>query len=140
MSDLSKREYEIISFVNKNRHCFYLDVINHFDPVKRCNETKQLLDHLLSNGTLFFLSEAFPMETARIGITPFGTSLLSAHQEKISTEQHHAEEVAQQAAEKKAEKKSNRRFQLFDTLLGALVGAALTLLVEHFSDLLAFFH
>lgn len=138
MSDFSEHEYRILNFVDERKRCYYLDVINQFDPSKQCNETKRLLNHLLSKGTLCYLSQAFPMENARIGITPFGTSLLEAHRERLSMEQRHAEEMAQQAAKKKAEKKSDRRFQLTNTLLGALVGAGLTLVVEHFSEILTF--
>lgn len=52
-----------------------------------------------------------------------------------------AKDVAQKyAAEEEAKRaeRANRRFQLFNTLLGAVVGSVLTLIVEHFSEILSF--
>jgi len=49
-----------------------------------------------------------------------------------------ADKMRHERAEKEAEKKSDRRFQTKQTLLGAVVGSILTLLVEHFSGIVSF--
>lgn len=46
------------------------------------------------------------------------------------------EEYARKMSYERAEKKSDRRFQVLNTLLSAVVGSLLTLLVEHFSKIL----
>lgn len=48
------------------------------------------------------------------------------------------EDMRQERAEQKAEKSKDRHFQLFNTLLGAVVGSLVTLLVEHFREITAF--
>lgn len=58
---------------------------------------------------------------------------------KIQEAEKLDQELRDKAASEKAEKTKDRRFQLLNTLLGAVVGALLTLFVEHFSEILAFF-
>lgn len=48
------------------------------------------------------------------------------------------EDMRQDRTEQKAEKSKDRRFQLFNTLLGAVLGSLVTLLVEHFGEIIAF--
>lgn len=47
-------------------------------------------------------------------------------------------DMRQESAEKKAEKSKDRNFQLINTLLGAVVGSLVTLLVEHFPQIIRF--
>ncbi len=48
------------------------------------------------------------------------------------------EEHARQMSEERAQKKSDRRFQILNSLLSAVAGSLLTLLVEHFLELMDF--
>lgn len=46
-----------------------------------------------------------------------------------------AQQMNNQHSEEKAEKAKDRRFQLINTLVGAVLGGMVTLLVEHFSGI-----
>lgn len=58
----------------------------------------------------------------------------------LSAKKKKAEEVAQNAAEKKTEKHNEHVFEVKLSLLSALAGAVLTLIVEHAGDIFRFFH
>lgn len=49
------------------------------------------------------------------------------------------DEMRQQKADKESEKKSDHKFQILNTLFGAIVGAVITLLIEHRSCVVDFF-
>ncbi len=49
------------------------------------------------------------------------------------------DDMRQDHAEEQSEKKKDRCFQLLNTLFGALLGAAFTLLVEHWGEIWAYF-
>lgn len=46
--------------------------------------------------------------------------------------------MAEEIANKKAEKNTEFRFQLFNSILGAVVGSMATLFIEHFSEIIHF--
>lgn len=48
------------------------------------------------------------------------------------------EDMRHERAEQKAEKAKDRRFQIFNTLVGAVAGAIVTLLIEHFAEIISF--
>ena len=50
-----------------------------------------------------------------------------------------AQKVSQEHAEKKSEQAKDRRFQLINTLIGTVLGSAVTLTVEHFNSVISFF-
>lgn len=68
-----------------------------------------------------------------------GKILLQEYRENSAAEKKKLEQWREEMAEKEAEKKVEHRFQLLNTLFGAVVGSLLTLFVEHFSEVLAFF-
>mgnify|MGYP000348240394 CR=1 FL=1 len=50
-----------------------------------------------------------------------------------------AQKVNQEHSEKKAEQAKDRRFQLINTFVSAILGGVVTLVVEHFDSIIAFF-
>lgn len=58
---------------------------------------------------------------------------------KLKTLDDMAQKVNQEHSEKKAERTKDRRFQLINTLVSALLGGLVTLIVEHFDSVILFF-
>lgn len=71
-------------------------------------------------------------DTAVCVITEIGKDALAEYERA-------EDKMRQQKADKESEKKSDRKFQIINTLFGAIVGAVITLLIEHRSCVFDFF-
>ena len=120
--EYSPREIETIQYVGRHPDCSVLEVLNAFDPQTDVRRSSRLLEKLTR-------------KVQHLALTGEGYTVL----DKVrSAEEKRLYKRRQNMADKKAEKNIDRRFQLFNTLLGAVVGAVLTLLIEHLPDIIAF--
>lgn len=72
---------------------------------------------------------------AREDLAPDFYMLTQKGKDLLCAEDKNAEKVAKHAAEKKAD----RRFQLANSVISAIIGSVVTLLVEHFPEITTFF-
>lgn len=121
---LSSRQTEILKFIQQNHHCRGCDVLNAPENQGHIQETQDLLQDLVAGKAVKLLSPAAGLLSSPLVLTPSGAAALS-------TKNDCTNQMAEEAANKKAEKKADRRFHLFNTLLGAIIGAIATLLIEH---------
>ena len=76
--------------------------------------------------------------TARVDIADDLYMLTQDGIHLLASEKENAQKVAEEIANKKAEKNTEFRFQLFNSILGAVVGSMATLFVEHFFEIIHF--
>ncbi len=135
--EYSPREIETIQYVGRHPDCSVLEVLNAFDPQTDVRRSSRLLEKLTRKGGPIARSGYTfdSLEVQHLALTGEGYTVL----DKVrSAEEKRLYKRRQNMADKKAEKNIDRRFQLFNTLLGAVVGAVLTLLIEHLPDIIAF--
>ena len=93
--------------------------------------TDEILNYLIDKGWCTFRAD---IAKGFLCLAQEGKAALHAErQERYKmrlTEQHRAEDMRYHDAEKK----SDRKFQAVNTIISALVGSLLTLLVEHFDE------
>lgn len=115
---MTNRQVEIL------RQCIY--GVHYYNDVQ--GSDRGILMYLEHNGLVYTKSLSPPVYR----ITQKGLAVL---QDIDDMEQ----KMRQNHAEQKAEKAKDRRFQLLNTLISAVAGAAFALLAEHFDDVAAFF-
>lgn len=109
------------------------------------SKTRDLMRHLNKGMVYHFFEDGMDDEMhdllrrnicqAREDLAPDFYMLTQKGKNLLCAEDKNAEKVAKHAAEKKAD----RRFQLANSVIAAIVGSAVTLLVEHFSEIITFF-
>lgn len=129
---LSNREYEILEWIKQHSNAGRFEIINAFDPRNRCNETDRLLDALLASGHLRLRHPSKDILSQYFLLAPLGESALSAKYDFDKA-------AIVQTEKEQAQSKRNRRHDWGVAIVSAIVGSLLTLLVEHFDELIALF-
>ena len=64
----------------------------------------------------------------------------NARQRALSEEKAREQRRQDEMREQRAKERRDKKFQLFNTFLGAVAGSIVTLVVEHFTSFLSWFH
>ena len=75
---LTDFEYEILAFVRANRYCHRYEIINNFDPQKKCVGVNAVINHLADMGYIRFSNY---QKNNGAELTPMGLHVLTSHQE-----------------------------------------------------------
>lgn len=125
---------EVIDSSNENM--LYTEILNK-SPLSTV-KTAKLLKFMLKEELVSGQTRAFE----RIGITPKGEAQLIAYREQLAEKAEELRALDEQArkkvAIKKAEKRSDRLHQFFHDIIMLIIGAVITLTVEHFPAILDF--
>lgn len=68
---MNKQTYTILRYVKKTHTPRWIDVLNHFDPERKANQTERLLRAALAMGFIRTLGRAEPPD-CQIKLTPIG--------------------------------------------------------------------
>lgn len=125
MDNMPDKEFEILLYLRAHEKSTWVDVLNTFGDYP---ETHRILKAML---TLDIVGIA-PGETpprCSLKLTDKGYQAALA-------EEYRRDQLSHKMANEKARQKSDRRFQLLNSLLSAIAGVIITLLIEHFPAIL----
>lgn len=138
-----KVERALLTYIKSNQPCPWIDVLNAVRPESEADfiTLEAILQNCLSRNWIETIGCVTDPKLCSVRATAIGVQELMQDSEKCekekSAEQKRLQELDRQMSKEQADQKREFRFQLFNTLLGALVGAVLTLLVEHFTGIIS---
>jgi hypothetical protein len=120
------KELEILMYLRKHENASWIDILNTFGDYP---ETQRILRAMLTLEVVRISSAGERPPSCRLKLTDKGYQTVLA-------EEYRRDQLAKEMADKKSQQKVDRRFQLLNTLLSAIAGGILTLLIEHFPAVL----
>ena len=126
MTNIPDKEFEILMYLRQNENTSWVDVLNTFGNYP---ETQRILKAMLTLGVVRTSAAGEKPPYCRLKLTDRGYQAVLA-------EEDIQKKVCDKMSNEKTRQKSDRRFQLLNSLLSAMVGSIIALLIEHYSTVL----
>jgi hypothetical protein len=126
MNNIPDKEFEILIYLRKHENASWIDVLNAFGDYP---ETHRILKAMLALDLAKITSPGETPPNCKLILTSNGYHAALA-------EEHRRNQLTNEMANEKARQKADRRFQLLNSLLSAIAGSIITLLIEHYSAVL----